>query len=175
MNNHQPSLAETTANLPDHYHDMFSATFLRLLAALTLHKFSIQRADEALMVIDSTHDLWPELSHPSVWLCSSSAPMRDLQTAEPGSQNYTQLSDAVIRANLSEQHRLLLLLEEFYDNHKPISFYSRLIIETIDMGESNLRPQGASIRIILKDPAIQKQWINDSNAELNAFTDFLIR
>src|SRR5690606_23366606 len=87
---------------------------------------------------------------------------------------YQKLSNEVIRQNLAQQRRLLDLLASFYENHTPTTFEARLIVETIDMGESNLRPQGASVRLALDDEQMQAEWAKASAAELSAFADFLL-
>ena len=166
-------LEEEIADLPAHYHDTFSQDFIRLLAALRLHGFSIQRADEALSAIKSDEDLWPELSHPSVWMHAPSAPMDALHKAAPGSPEHTQLSNEVIRANLADQEWLLSLLGEFYATHSPTSFQARLILETVELGETCLRSQGASVRIILEDDRERAQWLKESQTEMRAFAAFL--
>lgn len=160
-------------NLPDHFHDAFDKDFLKLLAALRLHGFHILRADQASPIVNSDN-LWIELSHPSVLIYSPDAPKRKLEVAEPGSLEYTQLTNEVIKANLREQQRLLVLMEEFYKGHYPPSFDARLIVETIDLGESCLRPQGASVRVILEESVTQEMQDKEFSSELIAFTTFLI-
>jgi hypothetical protein len=174
MKNNQQLLDDELDNLPTHYRETFSYNFLILLAALRLHGFSIQRADEAVPVIAADKDLWPELSHPSVWLSSMSAPTNELQKAEPGSPAHTIYTNQVIRAHLTEQRRLLELLEAFYAMHVPASFYARLIAETVDIGETYLRSQGASVRITLEDEQLQTQWLEQSQLEMTAFSLFLV-
>jgi hypothetical protein len=173
MSSPQKSLTEAIKNLPDHFRDTFSDDFLKVLAALDMHGFAIQRADEAVPVVPKEHGLWSELSHPSIWIYRPAAPMNELQQAEPGSPEHARLTNAVIRANLLEQQRLLELLEAFYSQHEPVSFSARLIVETVELGESYLRSQGASVRIILNDTAMQSQWHDESMAEFSAFADFL--
>lgn len=166
-------LTSELRNLPPHYYDTFSDEFLELLAALRLHGFMIQRADEALPVIPSDQDLWVELGHPSIWLGARGTPLRELRAAEPGSAEQVKYINQVIRANLSEQRRLLTLLDDFYADHVAASFYARLIADTTDYGETYLRSQGACVRTILEDPQQQELWLKDSQAELIAFTEFL--
>lgn len=173
MTKNSSQLAEAIQDLPAHYHDTFSKDFILLLAALRLHGFAIQRADEASATIKPGQDLWPELSHPSVWIHAPSAPVDELRKAEPGSVEHTRLSNAVIRANLADQERLLNLLSEFYTTHSPASLQARLILETIDLGETCLRSQGASVRVILEDSRDQGQWLKESRAEMSAFAAFL--
>lgn len=162
------------AQLPDHYKDTFGYDFLKLLAGLQLHGFSIQRADEAKTAVSSDEDLWVELSHPSVWIHEPSAPIYLLKRATPGSPEYQKLSNEVIRQNLAQQRRLLELLDTFYKTHTPTTFEARLIVETVDMGESNLRPQGASVRITLDDEQMQSEWAKAGTEELSSFADFLL-
>lgn len=171
MNNQQ--LTDALNSLPDHYHETFNDDFITLLAALRMHGFTIQRADEAKATVTDKDDLWSELSHPSIWLCSPAAPTSELQRAEPGTTTYTRLMNKVVRVNLKEQQRLLSLLNEFYTDHEPVSFQARLIAETIELGESYLRAQGASVRIALDD-AHQELWLKEARAELQVFADFLI-
>lgn len=166
-------LEEEIADLPAHYHDTFSQDFILLLAALRLHGFSIQRADEARSTMKPDEDLWPELSHPSVWMHAPSAPMDALRKAAPGSPEHTRLSNEVIRANLADQEWLLSLLGEFYATHLPTSFQARLILETVELGETCLRSQGASVRFILDDSRERALWLKESQAEMRAFAAFL--
>lgn len=173
MKDRVTSLEEALEDLPEHYHDTFSDDFLQVLAALDIHGFAIQRADEAVSIVGKEHDLWPELSHPSVWIYAPTAPTNELHQAEPGSPEHTRLSNEVIRANLLEQQRLLDLLEAFYSQRTPASFRARLIVETVELGESYLRSQGASVRTILDETASQAQWLDESMDEFAAFADFL--
>lgn len=161
------------ANLPDHFHKAFSREFLTFLAVLRLHGLSIIRADESQSVV--TGSLWAELSHPSVWFRSPlvSRLERERKDLKAGTPAYDDLNDRILRANLLHQQKLLDLLEEFY-NRRATSFWSRLIVETIDLGESYLRPQGASVRLTWKDHNTQAKWLAESRAEIDAFTVFLI-
>lgn len=155
-------------------HPELSERFARLLACLRLLGFTIVRADEAKMSVGAEDDLWSELSHPSVWIRSSSAPslINKLRSSDPESAKHAKLTSQLIRANLHEQARLIGLLNEFYSHHTPASFMTRLIVETVDLGESYLRPQGASIRVIAGDD-LQKRLYAESNAEVLAFAKFL--
>jgi hypothetical protein len=172
MINRRSLLLEEIQRLPAHYHETFSNGFLELLAALRLHGFAIQRADEAALVTDADHDLWSELSHPSIWLHEPSAPANKLRRTEPSTPEHKELINRVIRANLAAQRRLLALLAGFYSRHTPTSLPSRLIIETIDLGETCLRPQGASVRLVL-DEEDQRRWLQDSRVEMKHFADYL--
>lgn|GEM_PF-5662567 len=140
---------------------------------MRLRSFTIQRADEAKPVVEAGDDLWSEMGHPSVWLHVPSNDSNRLSTLEPESEEYALLLNKVIRANLAEQARLLTLLEKFYINHTSMSFYSRLVVETIDLGESCLKPQGATIRPIL-DSEMQQRQNDESEVELAAFSEFLV-
>lgn len=173
MTTNNQRFTEAFTNLPDHYHETFSDDFLILLAGLRMYGFTIQRADEAKVTVDEDDDLWSELSHPSVWLHAPSAPTGEPRKAEPGSAAHTRLMNGVIRLNLKEQQRLLALLSDFYTNREPVSFQARLIVETIELGETCLRTQGASIRLTLDD-AHQELWLKEAQTELRAFADFLI-
>lgn len=167
-------ITDEIANLPSHYHDTFSHNFLALLATLRLHGFFIVRADEAQETVGKDADLWAELSHPSVWLHSRSvAPLKQkLQAAELGTAEHTKVSNDLIHANLEEQRRLLSLLDEFYNNRSAASLYAQLIVETIDLGESYLRTQGSSIRLLM-DSTTQRAWLQESQKEMDAFAHFL--
>lgn len=166
-------LLDEIQRLPAHYHESFSNGFLELLAALRLQGFTIQRADEASPVEEQA-DLWPELSHPSVWLYEPSAPVNELRKAKRGTREHRELTNQVIRANLAQQRRLLALLADFYQAHTPPPFPAQLIIETIDLGETCLRPQGASVRLVLDDEH-QKQWLQEFRIEMKSFADYLIQ
>lgn len=115
------------------------------------------------------------MNTPFIWVyaASTSELYVKMQRLAVDSPEYLEISDYVIRQNLIEQQRLLLLVGEFYDQHTPTSPYSRLIIQTSgDEGESNLVPQGASVRIVLpKDKQLQlhKEFLS----EMKAFGDFL--
>ena len=166
-------LEEEIADLPAHYHDTFSQDFILLLAALRLHGFFIQRADEVRSAMKPDEDLWPDLSHPSVWIYAPSAPVDALRKAAPDSVEHARLSNEIIRANLADQEWLLSLLSEFYATHSPTSFQARLILETVELGETCLRSQGASVRVILDDSRERAQWLKESQAEMRAFAAFL--
>src|SRR6266568_6015322 len=95
-------------SLPEHFHDTFSSEYLNVLAILRLHSFVILRADEA-EILEPGQDLWPELSHPSVWLCAPAAQrfIRPFRDAEPGSYDHTSYLNQIIAANLKSQQALL--------------------------------------------------------------------
>ncbi len=161
--------------LPQAFHEDFSDKFLLLLAALRLHKFSIQHADEGKDVVAADDDLWAQMGHPSVCLYARTASdlARKLRSLERSTPEYIDCSNQIIQANLREQQRLLALLEAFYQEHIAPSFCSRLIVETIDdQGESYLKPQGASVRLLM-DGKIQTVWLRQGQAELYAFARFL--
>ncbi|WP_410613956.1 hypothetical protein [Amycolatopsis sp. lyj-109] len=170
--NHSP-LTEEFNNLPEHFTEAFYEDLLWTLAALRLHGFSILRADESHEV-DEQDDLWSELSHPSIWMQARTAPAltRRLREAKPGSAEHTRINNDLIRANLTEQRRLLDLLKGFYGQHTASSFHARLIVETIDQGESYLRPQEASVRTIASKRE-QKDWLKQANDELAAFGNYI--
>lgn len=172
MSNTELFIANAVKNLPPHYRDAFSDDFLKLIACLRLHGFSIQRADEALPPPEAKRDLWTALSHPSIWLYNPEAPTAELRAAEPGSPEHQHLINIAIQKNLTEQKRLIDLLAKFYTAHTPATFQAGLIVETIDLGETCLRPQGASVRLILDDQN-QREWLHASQHELNTFADFL--
>lgn len=167
-------MEELFDNIPDHYYDNFSDDFVTVLAALRWHGFTILRADEGKEAVDE-QNLYAELSHPSIWLHAASTAdlAKKLPKLTPGSLQHTGHVNQIIRANLLEQKRLLALLEEFYKTRTP-SFYARLIVETHGLGETYLRSQGSSVRIMLEDEKLQKQWLKDSNTELLAFAKFLV-
>ena len=169
----QTPLKHEIAKLPNHLKQALSPPFLTVLAALKLHGFLVLRADETLPRISPDTNLWAELSHPSVWIHAQGAPTHQLKHATAGTAEHTQLTNQVITANLTQQQRLLGLLDEFYKQHTPSSFYARLIVETIDLGESMLRPQGASVRIILNSEAMQRHWAKQGTQEFYAFAEFL--
>lgn len=171
--NHQ-ALAETLKSLPSHYYDNFTDDFILLLAGLEQHGFTILRADEAANYTGG-QNLWTELSHPSVWLSAPLEPgaLSNLRSAKPGTPEHTEYINQTIHANLLEQQRLLILLEEFYSK-RDSSFYAKLIVETVERGESYLRSQGSSMRLILEDKKVQALWLKASNAEMLAFATFLI-
>lgn len=162
----------------DYLREEYGATFgedmLLLMAALNLHNFSIQRADEAYEVANSSTDLWPELSHPSVCLRAATVGKLELRLSEllPGSDDYAHCVKELIQANLKEQARIMLLLQKFYSRHAASSFSVRLIVETVELGESVLRPQGASVRLI-GEASEQTQWLKEARAEIGAFAHFL--
>ncbi|WP_165036691.1 hypothetical protein [Candidatus Protofrankia californiensis] len=169
-------ITEEIERLPQGFDDL-SEGFLVLVAALRLHGFSIQRADEAKEPVDDSDDLWAEMGSPSVWIYARSALelSRNLRKniEQRNTPEYMRDSNRVIRANLEEQRRLLGLLEEFYAQHTPVSFHARLIVETIDdQGESYLKPQGASVRVIMGSDA-QKKWRDEGQTEMLAFAKFL--
>lgn len=174
MTQHDFIKPEVIDSLPVALKD-FSPTFVRVLAALHHHDFFITRADEARPTVDKTRELWQELSHPSVWIQSKEAPAltRMLQKATPGSSEHTRLTNQIILANLSEQRRLFESLQSFYQNHQAPSFATQLIIETIDLGDSYLRSQGASVRLVM-DTAVQRSWYEECVAEFTAFANFLV-
>jgi hypothetical protein len=168
-------IAEEVDNLPQGF-DALSKGFLVLVAALRLHGFSIVRADEAKAHVTNNDNLWLELQPPSVWVQSRVVAKIRYGLQENiehhGTPEYIADSNKVITADLSEQRRLLVLLDEFYQTHGSRSVYTRLITETDSQGGFTLKPQGASIRIIM-DEATQKTWYAEFRAEMLAFGDFL--
>lgn len=172
----QTQLAQELQHLPAHYRENFSREFLQLIAALRLHDFLIVRADEAYDEDSIKRNMYIEAGHPSVWIHSLEAAglQARLRQAEPESAEYEALLNKTMRANLLEQQRLLGLLERFYNNHIAPSFYARLIVETIDLGETCLKAQGGSVRLVLADEASRQQWLESMRYELAAFTSFLV-
>lgn len=169
-------IAEEAKKLPQQYQDSFSEGFIMLLVALHLHGLTILRADEAKATVDEGDNLQEQLDRPSVWLQSSQAgELTDkLSETKPGTDERLECTNKLIRANLAEQKRLLDLLDKFYESHTPASARSHLIIETTQQGESYLRPQGASSRIVLAKHADQKPWLEEFQAEMLAFAEFLV-
>lgn len=165
-------MAETINNLPSHYYDQFSDNFVIVLAALRLHSFTILRADEG--IAENTKELWQELSHPSILLHSpATIPLRDkMRKTQPGSPDHTAYSNKIIQANLREQSRLLALLAEFYEKYTP-PFYSRLIAETVELGDTYLRSQGASVTVLEKKTQRERD-IQNNQKELQRFAEFLV-
>ena len=170
---YNPQLTEAIEDVLDEFPDTYGEVFVRLIAALRIHGFSILRADEATTIIADDADLWAELGYPSVWLYAPSAPTGKFRDSEPGSDEHTRLLDKVLRANRVELQHLLTLLEAFYEQHTPVSFTARLIVEMIDgPSESYLRPQGSGVRLIL-DEAKQRAELEDYMREFDAFGEFL--
>lgn len=169
-----PKLFRELEFLQEEHGDNFSHGFLLLLAALRAHGFRVSRADEATEFVRPTDDLWSELSHPSVCLHAPDAGelTRSLREVQAGSTEYVKHSNELIRANLSEQQRLLTLLDEFYEVHVPVSQRARLIIETVDQGESVLRPQSASVRLV-ESVDVQDKWIKDYRIEMLTLAKFM--
>lgn len=172
-------IAEEITHLPEGFHYSLSRGFLALVAALQLHGFAVRRADEAKPLIGEGDDLWREMRAPAIWIYNQQTTelSKKLQAniKQHSMPQYTKDSNHVIRTNLSEQYRLLALLEKFYTGHQPISFHSKLIVETIgDQGESSLKPQGGDVRII-QDEAVQKGWDKMFRAEMLEFGEFLMK
>ena len=169
-----PKLSHELDLLYEEHGDNFSHGFLLLLAALRAHDFRIARADETKNFAEPTDGLWPELSHPSVLVQATDAGdlARKLRETQAGSAEYVEHSNALIRANLSEQNRLLALLDEFYEAHVPVTQQARLIVETVDQGESLLRPQSASVRLIASI-GVREKWLKEYSIEMLTFAKFM--
>ncbi|MEK7153741.1 MAG: hypothetical protein AAB834_07340, partial [Patescibacteria group bacterium] len=171
-------VAEEIESLPYGFDDLNNG-FRTLVAALRLHGLSVLRADEAKELIGDDDDLWAEMSSPSVWVYARSVLdlSRDLRKRieQRSTPEYVADSNRVIKANLMEQQRLLKLLEEFYTDRQ-VNFFSQLIVETLyDYdGASYLRPQGASVRLIMDD-ATQRDWFEEGRTEMLEFGNFLVK
>lgn len=169
-----PLVVQELKNLPEAYDD-FSTEFRLLLATMRVHGFSIYRADEAIPVVGPDKSLWAEAGHPSVLIQprSDAFTLREaVRVAVPGSQEHTEATNRLVRANLLEQQRLLGLLDEFYEDRSPY-FYARLVTQTDSLDGTRLKPQGGDIRVILENEEWQQEWFEESNAELQAFAYFL--
>jgi hypothetical protein len=169
---YNPQLTEAIEDVLDEFPDTYGKAFVRLIAALRIHGFSIYRADEATEVIISGTDLWSELGCPSILFYSKSAPTGKWRDSEPGSDEYAYLLDKVLRANLAERRHLLALLEAFYAQHTPVSFTARLIVGMYDSTKPILQSQGAGTRLLL-DETKQRAELEDYMREFDAFGEFL--
>jgi len=157
------------------FHTALTHDFLSLVAALRLHGFAVQRADEPVEYVEPDN-LWAELGNPAIWIYAESTVelVKKRKAMDIHDPDYLALDNQITADNLKEQMRLVNLLDEFYKQHKPTSFYSRLIVETMqEDAESNLTSQGSSIRVIL-DRAEQQKLIEEFHAEALAFSDFLM-
>jgi hypothetical protein len=170
-----PSIVTDELNhLPEAY-DGFSTNFRLLVAAMRMLGFTIARADEAIAIVGPDADLRAESGHPSIRIAPhNSYDLRESTKAtKPGSPEYLAAMNKSIAANMREQLRLLDLLDGFYDKHTPTSFYARLIAQTNEVGETNLKPQGADVRVILPKEEWQRQLLEESNAEMLMFAHYL--
>lgn len=166
-------LKEAMEDVLHEFPDTYGKTFVRLIAALRLHGFSILRADEATeSAITRDTDLWAELGRPLVWFYAKSAPTGKWRESEPGTDEHTRLLNEVLRANLAEQLHLQALLAAFYAQHAPVSFTALLVAGMFDSTEPVLQPQGAGTRLIL-DEAEQRAELEDYMREFDAFGEFL--
>ena len=161
--------------LGEGFHRTLGRELLVLVAALRLHGFAVQRADGSEDLLDKSSEIWAEMNTPSIWLYAKStmelySKMQKMAIDDP---EYLKLNDYITRQNLTEQHRLLRLLEEFYSRHTPASFYSRLIVQAFgDEGESGLVPQGANAGIIMPNDE-RRRLHGEFLAEMLAFGNFL--
>lgn len=169
-------LEDEIDKLGEGFHRALSHGLLSLVAALRLHGFAVQRADEPKEYVEPDN-LLAEMGTPSVWIYAQSTidQVKTRKTMDIHDPGYAALDNQIVSDNLKAQLRLVNLLGEFYEHHAPASFYARLIVETMeDDAESNLTNQGSSIRVILSKDE-QEKLIRELHAEALAFSEFLAR
>lgn len=78
----------------------------------------------------------------------------------------------ILRLNLEERKKIIILLEEFYQNRK-VPFESRLGLHVGARGKMRLQSQGADFQEIEEDEKIKAERLKAFQDEMNAFKDFL--
>lgn len=94
-----------------------------------------------------------------------------MQDGPHSGPEFLQNRNAVIAANRQENSRLYKLLMEFYDSHRP-SYPTVLTIIEKGPGYGRLCPHASSL-VNISNQHEYSAWLQDVQAEMLAFTEFL--
>lgn len=152
------SIPDETGRLPDD-------SILPVLAALSCAGFKIRKSYGGSTQLKKSP--WVEIESPE-------APelLKKMQDGAHSGPEFAENRKQLWQANHKEAVRLYDLLAEFY-TVRPLVYPSMLIVEKRGPGYGRLTTQSATYAHDLNEEEYAK-WLKNTQAELDAFADFLI-